>query len=295
MEEYRVMRFATRSFVIFLLVVLCTPAFSFDGVLPAHKLFDFQIETFTLLREYWNVQEAYNDYVMNENHQTESEWLEAIDAHAKRSSEMGRDVLSSIKKNKYGKLELLSEIYKSLPVEARPAYYMVLGFMKVEIIHSYKQHLSEEQFKAYFPGYGYTEPGYKYRKGREVAREEKGVTWQEEEVSISTNWNVSLTVSLDVLNILKGMLSSGVIKNLKVSKEFTMEVGGQPMICFNVSFQRTKSIKTKTTRRFEVNKIWFELLKAKSSMWSDSEWEVCGKTYEIVHEPTGESVVTSLQ
>ena len=289
------MRFATRSFVVFLLVVLCTPAFSFDGVLPEHKLFDFQIETFTLLREYWNVQEAYNDYVMNENHQTESEWLEAIDAHAKRSSEMGRDVLSSIKKNKYGKLELLSEIYKSLPVEARPAYYMVLGFMKVEIIHSYKQHLSEEQFKAYFPGYGYTEPGYKYRKGREVAREEKGVTWQEEEVSISTTWNVSLTVSLDVLNILKGMLSSGVIKNLKVSKEFTMEVSGQPMICFNVSFQRTKSIKTKTTRRFEVNKIWFELLKAKSSMWSDSEWEVCGKTYEIVHEPTGESVVTSLQ
>jgi hypothetical protein len=66
------------------------------------------------------------------------------------------------------------------------------------------------------------------------------------------------------------------------------------MIVCNVTFQRIKSIVTKTNRKFEINKVWFELLRAESSFWSDGDWEYVGKTYEILQEPTGEAVVTSI-
>ena len=268
---------------------------TFDGVSPTDKLYPVQARIFQVINNYWLAQDTFNDYGTNPTPETEEAWNNAANNHKSSAISVGKEVLSSIKKNQYSQIEMLSEIYKSLPIGARIALYPALSYMKVEIIHENQKFISEEKFREYFPGYGYTEPGYKYRKGRELDREYKGVTWQSEEHSISTTWNVNLTVSIDLLNILSGLLTSGAIKDLKVGEQFTMNVGGQPMIVCNVSFQRIKSIVTKTNRKFEINKVWFELLRAKSSVWSDSQWEIVGKTYEILQEPTGEAVVTGIE
>lgn len=280
---------------VILFALASLPIMAFDGVQPGHKLFKTQEAIFNTVTEYWNVQELFIEYTNNPTPENEMKWDIASQEHAKKSAAIGKKVLSSIKKKIYGQVELLSDIYKSLPLGSRNSLYPALGYMKVAIVQEYKKYLSEEKFREYFPGYGYTEPGFKYRKGRELDREYKGVTWQSEEHSISSTWNVSLTISIDLLNILSGMVTGGAIKNLEVGPQYNMNVGGQPMIVCNVSFQRIKSIVTKTNRKFEINKVWFELKRAKSSGWSTGEYEVVGKTYEILQEPTGEAVVTGIE
>lgn len=281
--------------MVLFLVLAGFQVMAFDGVLPGDKLFSTQEMIFKAVSSYWQVQEAFFNYTSEPTDEAEENWNEAVKFHSEFSTFVGKEVLSSLKKKQYGEVQMLSEIYKSLPVEARTALYPALEFMRIEITQENFKYLSEQKFREYFPGYGYTEPGYKYRKGRELDREYKGVTWQSEEHSISTTWNVNLTVSIDLLNILSGLVTGGAIKNLEVGPQFTMNVGGQPMIVCNVSFQRIKSIVTKTNRKFEINKVWFELLKAKSSGWSTGPWEICGKTYEILQEPTGEAVVTGIE
>lgn len=282
--------------LILLVGLVCGQAYAFDGVQPGTKLYPVQQKIFKAIADYWEVQELFVKYVSDQSQENEQNWNAAIENHTHRCVEIGKSVMLSVKKSQYGQIDMLSDIYKSLPDGARNALYPTLGYLKFEITHKADDFLTEEKFREYFPGYGYSEPGFKYRKGRELDREEKGVTWVLEEQSISTTWNVSLTVSIDILNILSGMVTGGMIKNLKVSEQFTMNVGGTPMIVCNVSFQRIKAIVTKTNRKFEVNKVWFELLRSKSSSWSNSAaWEPCGKTYEILQEPTGESVVTGIE
>jgi hypothetical protein len=296
MEEYRVMISTKRIILTVALIFLASfSAMAFDGYLPGDKMYPAQQIVFKTINEYWLVQDLYKDYMIEPTHENEIKWNLAVEEHNRSSVELGKELVTSMKKKIFGITQLTSEVYKSLPVNARPALYGVLGYLKVEMAQSNFKFLSEQKFREYFPGYGYTEPGYKYRKGRELDREYKGVTWQNEEHSISTTWNVNLTISIDLLNIISGLVTGGAIKNLEVGPQYSMNVGGQPMIVCNVSFQRIKSIVTKTNRKFEINKVWFELLRAKSSIWSDSEWELTGKTYEILQEPTGESVVTGIE
>ncbi len=273
----------------------CSQAVAFDGVLPDHPLYSVQQRIFRAVADYWQVQELFVKYVEDQTDQNEADWNSAIKSHTDNCVEIGKGVLISVKKSQYGQIDMLSDIYKSLPEGARQALYPTLGYLKFEITHKADDFLTEEKFREYFPGYGYSEPGYKYRKGRELDREYKGNTWVFEEQSISTTWNVNLTVSIDVVKILTGMVTGGFIKDLRVSEPFHMNVGGTPMLVCNVSFQRIKSIVTKTNRKFEVNKVWFELLRAKSSWSNNVAWEACGKTYEILQEPTGEEIVTGIE
>lgn len=290
------MTLKSKTFLVLLLMsFVSVNLMAFDGYLPGHKLYSAQQEIFSSISDYWQVQENYVNYVKDPTPANEKIWNDSIKSHSDNSIMIGKKVVDSIKKNHHDEVELLSDIYKSLPVPARASLYLTLGYLKFEVQHANKIFMTDEKFREYFPGYGYTEPGYKYRKGREVEREYKGVTWQSEEHSISTTWDVNITISIDLLNIITGMLSSGAIKDLEVGPRYEMNVNGQPMIVCNVTFRRVKSIVTKTNRKFEINKVWFELLRAKSSFWSDEDWHLVGKTYEILQEPTGEAVVTGIE
>ncbi|PKL41979.1 MAG: hypothetical protein CVV41_16135 [Candidatus Riflebacteria bacterium HGW-Riflebacteria-1] len=278
---------------VFLALFNCQ-AGAYEGVSADHPLFKTQQRIFAAIADYWQVQELYIKYTQDPSDENEQTWNSAIKSHTDNSVRIGKDVVLSIKKTDYGQIQMLSEIYRSLPEGAKNALFPTLGYLKFEVTHGDSPFLSEEKFREYFPGYGYSEPGFKYRKGRELDREYKGVTWQYEEQTISTTWNVSLTINIDLIDILKGLVTGGAIKNLTIGETYQMNVGGQPMFVCNVSFQRIKAITTKINRKFEINKVWFELHRTKSSSWSEPVWELCGKTYEILQEPTGEDIVTSI-
>lgn len=274
--------------------LLTCSANAFESVSPDSPLFDFQQRIFSTITQYWHAQELFIEYISSQGENSLSSYENAAEAFEKMSHKAGIEALDSAKKSQYGKLELLSDIYRSLPVPARVALYPTLGLIKFEMLHSDNPALSEDLFRHYFPGYGYTEPGYRYRKGRETRRDYQGVTWQEEQHSINTDFNVRLTVNLDVVKMLKDLFTGGLISNLSVSEPYSVNINNQSMLVFDVSFRRTTEITTKTTRRFDINRIWFELLRARSTFWGTGEWNLVGETYEIHHEPTGTSVVTEL-
>ena len=286
----------TRLFLLMSLCFLLTcPVQAFEPVSPDSPLFDFQQKVFTTINQYWHAQELFIEYISQQEGYKLANYENATKVFEQMSLEAGKEALDSANKSQYGKLELLSDVYKSLPVPARVALYPMIGLIKFEMLHSNNSELTEELFRHYFPGYGYTEPGYRYRKGRETGREHLGTTWQEEQHSISTDLNVRLTVNIDVVNILKDLFTSGLISNLSISEPYSVNINNQPTLVFDVSFRRTTEITTKTVRRFDINKIWFELLRARSSFWGTGDWHLVGETYEIHHEPTGENVVTDLE
>jgi len=286
--------FKRSTILVLAFVLVLSTAGAFGGYGPDHKNFKLQAQVFSVVHQFWTVNELFYQVSLNHTPALEEQYLQASDLYEKQSLDMGKQLLNGLESRSRELLEVLSEIYKSFDPISRMALYPSIGYLRVALLQEHRAPLTDQEFKEYFPGYGYGEPGFKYRKGRELEREPKGSTWQQEEQSITTTWNVELVVTLDILNILAGMATSGAIKDLQVGPQQTMEVNGQPMIVVKVTFTRVKAITTKTNRKFEVNKIWFELLRAKVSGWSTGPWETCGKTYEIINEPTGEDVVIGI-
>ncbi len=262
---------------------------------PSEKAQRFTTMAFRVVHMHWVVANALYAAAYDPSPAHDANYQKVAEIFAKNSAELSRGLLTCLSEKDREPIEVISQIYKELDPAARMAFYDALQPLRFQTEAEFGSGLSAAEFREYFPGYGYTEPGYKYRKGREIDREAKGFSWQNEEQTITSTFNAKLTINIDLLGIFQGLLTSGVIKNLNVGKEFTMNVNGQPMICAEISFQLVKSITTKTNRKFEVSKVWFELLRTKSSGgWGapPAQWELCGKTYEILQEPTGEAVVT---
>lgn len=266
---------------------------AFDGFGPEHKHFKLQTQVFAMISQFWNVNELFYRLTLTPTPELETAYVKACEIYEKQSINLGKHILASLDRD-FEVVEVVSDIYRSFDPITRQAFYPALGVVKTAFTTEWKPPLTAEKFAEYFPGYGYAEPGYKYRKGREIDREQKGYSWQSEEQSITTTWNVELVVTLDIVQILTGLATGGAIKDLNVGPQYQVNMNGTPTFVCKVTFTRVKAITTKTNRKFEVNKVWFELLRAKVSGWSTGPWEVCGKTYEILHEPTGEEVVTGI-
>ncbi|MCK5683541.1 hypothetical protein KAJ27_05450 [bacterium] len=183
-----------------------------------------------------------------------------------------------------------SEFYSACPDEAKPALDAVVK----NILESKKAgniKFDTALFtKEYFPGYGYSEPGFIYRRGRELDSEFLYARWEDEEKTFSQNKIYEFTVELKLVAELKIQFP-----NLKVLKEFGIDIGGNFVMCAKVKFETNKTLTVRTKRRFGEYKKWFELLIAKKTVWSDPEWELTGKTYQHFTEPTGEEVATSIK
>lgn len=289
------MKLRSLSVLFIFLLLAVVPVMAYDGYGPDHKLFPLQNQVFSTIHQYWLVQDLFEKLATDHSSQAAADYKKATDIFQKQSVDLGKKVLAQIDEPNRESLTAMSDIYKSLEPLARQSLYPSLATLRNQIAMEFKSPLTDKEFREYFPGYGYTEPGYKYRKGREIERENKGTTWQSEEHSITSTFSVEVTVTLDLLNILKGMVTSGAIKNLESGTPYEVNVNGTPMFVVKVSFTVVKSIVTKTNRKFEVNKIWFELLRSKDSGWGNpGTWEPVGKTYEIINEPTGEEVVTNI-
>ena len=221
-----------------------------------------------LVEKYLGLIEEYNDLVKNMSLKLGSEDYK----------------VSSIFQN-------FSEFYQTCPEESRPALDTVVSNILVKFNYSNPALGTTDNFiRQYFPGYGYTDPEYWYRKGREVDREFLYARWQEEEKTYMQSKLFELTVEL---KLVAGLTQK--YPNLEVIGKFPVNIGGHIVICAKVKFETKEGITIKTKKKIGEFKLWFELLKAKKTIWSDPKWEPAGKTYEFFEEPTGEEVTTGVR
>jgi len=145
-----------------------------------------------------------------------------------------------------------------------------------------------------FPGYGYPEPGFNYRKGKELSRDFLSAFWRHEERLLETNQENELTIELKFLaDFTEGVESSGG-GEVKSMNKVNMKIQGELKECVRILYTIKKTLKVKCTVKFQKSKVWFELFKQKKAPWyapwQKNSWNVCGKTYDVVEEATGEAV-----
>lgn len=268
---------------------------NFEPVLPEHHLFQLQMQVFDVISYYWKVNDLFYKLSCNPTNENLLDEYNTISLQYQQKTINLASCLIKSLYTSFEQIEFVSSIYKSLDHAARLALFPTIDIIKSASINELKPILPPNKVDEYFPGYGYAEPGYKYRKGKEIGREYKGSQWQYEEQTLSTTWNVELVVTIDIVQILKNMLSSGAITNLNVGPQYEINMNGIPTLVCKVTFNRVKSLVTKINRKFDVNKVWFELWRAKYNGFTTGPWELCGKTYEIIYEPSGENVVTEIK
>ena len=186
-------------------------------------------------------------------------------------------------------LKEISGVLHDLPPEARPAVQEAIAIGRAAFLQIPRPPGSET-YENHFPGYGYGEPGYTYRRGKEVQRESRGEYWQYEEYALSKEKTHTLYVTVDLLGVLQRLLGLGFLSHLTIGNPQQMMMNGAAVIGYQATFTSLQSMMTRANRKYEVTRTWYELFRAKRAGWGSSaeNWELCGRTYQILYEPTGE-------
>lgn len=138
-----------------------------------------------------------------------------------------------------------------------------------------------------YPGFGYAEPGFTYRFGAEVNREFLQAYWKHEKRTFETEKEFEATFTAEYVASLGADLAV-----IEVLKSFTVNINGKATLCLRVKIRTRQTLETEMTVKYQQTKAWFELYKAPKSLFGTPNWTLCGKTYQIVEEGTGEQVVT---
>lgn len=241
-----------------------------------------QSRIFAVIRQYWSFVELRIAAGPRPASPASTRLDRAHSALLEASADLAEEVVAS----GGDALPVLSAIYRSLPVPARTSLHETLRHVRAELVRAGRAESFRGAFDTYFPGYGYAEPGYAYRKGLELAREPRGSTWVSEDKTIQASASAELEISASLLPHFRELERTGAIRNLVVHRA---RVG------LRITFEASQNLVIKTRRRFEVSKIWFELKRAKGdAWWTTGPWEVVGRTYEIVDEPTGDVELTEV-
>ncbi len=197
-------------------------------------------------------------------------------------------------------LKMFSALYKSKAVcDRQPLYFVCTPIIKkVEYLllnapEKFKIDMLEissvDDFeKQYFPGYGEADPQYYYRLGRELSSEITDSYWKEISTTHTQYDSVESEVSREHLF---SMYDDPDIDIMEQQGPYEKIVDGVPMQCYKVRFMVLATITTVSKRKYDLNRVWFELLRNKYSILMPSKWEVCGKTYEMHEFYTGNEVI----
>lgn len=193
-------------------------------------------------------------------------------------------------------LKMFSALYKSKAIYERQPLYLVCTPV-IKKVHylllnspdklkiSGLEVLSSDEFeKQYFPGYGEADPVYYYRLGRELETEVTDTYWKEETVTYTKNETIQSEVTRECLF---DMYDDYDIDVIEQQGPFEKIIDGVPVVYFKVKFMTLATVTTVSKKKYDLTRVWFELLRNKYSILMPSKWEVCGKTYEMHEFYTG--------
>ena len=230
------------------------------------------------------------------------QYKETINQMNELCSELSGHIVSKMNKDNLSPLKSFSEVYKSKQHYERLPLYVVcdpiIKKVKEDILNNKKDKSgifsSAEDFAAeYFPGYGYAEPGFEYRRGKELENQFLHAYWQEEEKIIETAQHFEGTIDFKIAAELK--INPNITAYRELSEPFKLDVGGHIIVVIKVSFDTYVKLTTRSKKKYAASKVWFELLKRKKSVFSSTPWENCGKTYEMHDFYTNEEVISEVK
>ena len=248
---------------------------------------DMEVYSHKIVKDNWKLQEMYYK-LQSKEAISEDDYLKLSNKIDNMVLELSDYIISNLKEGNRKPLEKFNDIYSDLPKETRHFLDPV-----VEEIHPYLSRGDEELF----PGYGYAEPGYYYRRGGEVKTELLSKFWKAEEKYVEKNKRHKFYVELKIsTSMQQNAEAGGNIEGFKVKGVYGMEINGEFKQVAEVEFSTKETLKTRCTVMYEKNKVWYELFKAKKSFWdflpwTELEWKKAGETYLISEEATDTEVI----
>ena len=153
----------------------------------------------------------------------------------------------------------------------------------------------------YLEGYGYTDPDYFYRYGRELGIETVQEFWKTQSRFIETINTYEFYIRSELITTIQQNSGlSGNIEEFKVTGEAKYEINGKLESFSKVEMKVTERIETRTLRLYETRRVEVELLRAPKGYFSwlfngmKFKFEVIGSVYtyqerfantEIILEP----------
>lgn len=225
-----------------------------------------------------------------------------LDELSSLQNELASGIVADMAGGSYDSLKVFSGEYAARHSAERSAFAPVCAQVIETAVRSAAEGNKElcralgvtaDRFAAeYFPGYGYGEPGYNYRKGKEIDSEFLNAYWQDEEKVIETATHFEGAIDFKLGAGLRE--APGVTNYRELSAPFNLDIGGHIMLAIKVSFDSSVRITTKNRKKYAQTKVWFELLRRKSGFFGGGEWEACGKTFEMQDLYTKQEVISEI-
>lgn len=282
-------------------VVTAAGLLSFDAALDLnYKNCVVVQKSYMLISIYWQSLEVLNqikDPAFQECEGLKEKYDKLCRAMNALAVEIADYILGDVSDNKdLRALKMFSALYKSKALYERQPLYLVCTPV-IKKVHylllnppdklkiSGLEILSADEFeKQYFPGYGEADPVYYYRLGRELETEVADTYWKEETVTYTKNETIQSEVTRECLFDMYDDVDIDVIEQ---QGPFEKIIDGVPVMCFKVKFMTLATVTTVSKKKYDLTRVWFELLRNKYSILMPSKWEVCGKTYEMHEFYTG--------
>jgi|GEM_PF-4083710 len=237
---------------------------------------DVELEVYSIVDQYWQTIDARSEAAQGNTRN----YMNSVNKMDRQIDQLARYLDQNP-----DRIDEYVEVFNALPKETK------------HIFNELNRDLSASRGEELFPGYGYAEPGYYYRRGAEVDVEMLSQFWKTEERTFEKNYRYKFYVELSVSEQMQqNAEAGGNIEGFDVKGVYGMTINGEFKECAEVEFSTKETLRTRCTVMYENNKVWYELYRAEKSFWdflpwTELTWERCGRTYQIAEEATGTEVI----
>ncbi|MDD2715266.1 MAG: hypothetical protein PHW04_05165 [Candidatus Wallbacteria bacterium] len=239
---------------------------------------DMERRVFSMVNDYWKAVD-----LISKNPELN---LTAMDKVKAEADLIANEIITALEKDDALPYYNFVKLYNRSDIRKAPEFTAPLNLIADQVIEYKKaRDLTPD---SYFPGYGYADPNFVYRRGEEASTEVLSVYWKRIERTLEAGKKFSMQIEVGASAQFGG---SADVK--EIGPRETVNIGGSIKEVVMCEITVKDTIKTLCTIKYQNVKTFFKLYKAEKTWWgmSHGDWIECGKTYQIFDEESGLPVV----
>ncbi|PLX18415.1 MAG: hypothetical protein C0601_05190 [Candidatus Muiribacterium halophilum] len=254
--------------VLLVLFTLTIFTFSSEEIKPLSDTPDMQLLLHDLVYKYWKANEAMAKYYY---HPGDMEKVKEIGELYDAVDDTLDYLVSLYGEERYSPLSEFLNEYDKLDSNSKKFIYdeVLTPLKEYERNTKSAQPLVSTREQQYIPGYGYTDPDYLYKLGREIKSEHVQDFWKKEKRTFESSKKHKIYVKASVAAQWTNSGSAGGnIEGFDITGSTNYNVNGQVEDYVEVEITLKETVETYAVIMYEKRKVFFELFKAKKSFWN---------------------------
>jgi len=294
--------FARKSVAVFLILLsLSVFVFSDEEVKPLSSEPDMQLVLHNLLSKYWKANEVIAKYYY---HPGELENVSEIEELYKEIDSTKKYLLGLYGEERYSPISAFLDEYEKLDATSKRFIYdeILVPLKEYEANTKSVHPVVSTRAQQYIPGYGYTDPDYLYKLGREIKSEHVQNFWKKEKRTFESSKKHKIYVKASVAAEWANSGSAGGnVEGFDITGSTNYDVNGEVEEFVEVEITLKETVETFAVIMYEKRKVFFELYRANKSFWSwlgngmDFKWEKAGECFLYKEFPASTDQIIEAQ